>query len=70
MRYPCPQCDFVANFARTLKSHVENKHNGVRYPCSQCNYAAIQPYLLKSHECTECEYAVSLADDLKFYVEN
>ena len=27
-RYPCEQCDYVARFARSLKKHVEAKHEG------------------------------------------
>ena len=49
MRYPCSQCEYSATDASYLKTHVENKHEGVRYPCPKCKYDATQKGNLKKH---------------------
>lgn len=49
MRYPCPECEFVATRADTLKRQIERKQKGVGYPCSPSDYVATRSSYLKSH---------------------
>ena len=64
--YPCGQCDYIAIFAGSLKTHIESIHEGVQYSCRQCDYKATFAGALKRHvesihegvryPCDQCGY--------------
>ena len=68
----------VATAARSLKRHVESKHEEVRFPCSQCVYIATQASDLERHveskhegvryPCPKCEFIATRASYLKKHV--
>ena len=79
MWYPCNECYYTANTRRSLKVHIEIKHEGVRYPCNQCEYVATRPYHLTGHirvkheglrfQCDQCDYTSATSTDIKRHGE-
>ena len=45
--HSCNKCEYSATTARSLKHHIESKHERVRYPCNKCEYAATTSKNLK-----------------------
>ena len=76
--YLCNICDYKAT-KRTLKQHVESKHEGVFYSCDQCVYKATQKGHLNRHvaskhkgvcySCKQCDYKAAQKTDLKIHIE-
>ena len=42
VRYPCEQCEYSSTTARNLKSHIENKHEGVDIHVTSVNTLLLQ----------------------------
>ena len=74
IKYPCDECEFVANFRSNLRRHKQAKHEGIRYPCDQCDHISATPFCLKQHwkafhgddnyQCDQCEFVAKLPKNL------
>ena len=49
MRYPCDKCEFAVATKRSLKKHIERKHERVKYPCDKLKYLAPKAIHLRVH---------------------
>ena len=49
VRYDCDQCDYQATERGSVKTHIQNIHEGVRHDCNHCDYKATQKSNLKYH---------------------
>ena len=69
VRFPCDECEYVANKKVNLKQHKE-AHDEIFYPCAKCEYVATSSFNLKIHtrtmhrgivyHCNKCEYLATL----------
>ena len=47
----CPECDFVATYAKGLKGHIQRIHDDWKaYACDKCSYRAARLSLLNAHQ--------------------
>ena len=76
----CDLCDFSTTIPRSLRRHIESKHeNTRRHRCDQCGYAALKASGLKVHiesvhegiryPCDQCAYSATTAGSLKNHVQ-
>jgi len=73
-KYPCPQCDFVANTKFNLHVHKKKIHLGIRYQCDHCDYSnaekkAVEIHTIGKHTnikfcCPHCPYSTRWVADL------
>ena len=49
LKYPCPQCPYVAGTSADRKKHIENIHEKKKHPCPQCDFEASSKGYLKIH---------------------
>mgnify|MGYP003330330435 CR=1 FL=1 len=77
-QFVCPECGIVVVRKSSLKTHIQEVHQGIMYPCDQCPHQARSKRSLKyhietSHEgkryyCDQCEYAAISNGNLKKHI--
>ena len=77
-KFMCPECGIVVVRKSSLKTHIQEVHQGIMYPCDQCPHQARSKRSLKyhietSHEgkryyCDQCEYAAISNGNLKKHI--
>jgi len=79
-RYPCDQCDYIANKKNNLTVHRDSVHKGVSYSCDQCDYNApikanfkLHMELIHGkvyHSCNQCHYKAACKKNLNVHVKS
>ena len=46
--YSCDQCDYMAGWKGSLKTHIDSVHGNVQYSCDHCDYKAKWKQQLKN----------------------
>ena len=49
IKFPCNQCDHIANRRDSLRAHVRTKHKLIRYTCERCQFKFTEQKDLKRH---------------------
>jgi len=78
--FMCPYCGVVVTMRKTLKKHIQNKHEGIRYPCDQCAYQGTSRENLKHHKdvyhemkryyCDQCSHVSASKSSLRFHIKS
>ena len=74
----CKECNYTASTKKTLKKHVQAKHENIRYSCADCEYKATTNPSLQIHReaiheniryhCAQCDYKATQKQSLKRHV--
>ena len=79
MSYACDECEFTCKTENQLKTHTEQKHDGLVYLCQNCNAtykskAALNVHLDSKHtglifKCEKCSKTYSTRNNLSSHVK-
>ena len=47
--HPCPECEYAATRADSLRIHINSVHLKIRYPCDLCNHTSTNKGDLSKH---------------------
>jgi len=74
----CEQCGYTTNKLKSLKGHMESKHNSAEYTCTKCDKKLRTKRILKFHDrkvhqgirynCESCTYKASTQRNLKIHM--
>ena len=77
-QFVCPECGIIVVRKSSLKTHIQEVHQGIRYPCDQCPHQARNKISLKYHietvhegkryYCDQCEYAAVSNSSLRQHI--
>ena len=77
-QFVCSECGIIVARKSSLKTHIQEVHQGIRYPCDQCLHQARNKMSLKYHietahegkryYCDQCEYAAISNGNLKKHI--
>jgi len=78
MKFPCKNCNYVANFKSNLKKHMNLKHLGIQFSCEKCDFSVNTQNNLKQHidskhlgmqyDCNFCDHTTTNRGNLKKHI--
>ena len=70
----CKKCGFHSKWKKSIKTHIQTKHQGVRHFCEKCEFNAkllkdVKSHIKYEHEgvrykCANCDYEAKLKQHL------
>ena len=80
VKYTCNQCDYQTTLQKTIRFHIQSKHEGMMYVCNQCDYQAnykgdLNRHIKSKHEgvryaCDQCQYQSPRQRDLIDHIKS